>query len=994
MQRARHYTAATLAVAVLSLFFSSQSSAHRVDGAESPVVQVETPTTDESVRAVLGLGPRPFATTAVDTTFLYSEDFEGLHGWTEVDLTAQSGTYFHVDDYAGLSFGPLKHVKSLWCGLRASEALCDYATLPGYGNGWDQAFCTKLCNTYSGTVAVDYKARWDVEPGYDYIQLENSLICSDFSGWTPFTPRIDGVGAGFRHDTFAAPVTPTKIRFRVVSDGAWSDQDGFWPTNGALHVDSLCVRDASGIRITVEDFEGEANGSTTSNDWMACNTPGYGSPAFVTYASGMVQEDPCVMDISRVWAFFQNSTSNYACGGYPAQATVPYKSVRGQYLNNDIWSPPIELTGTGGKLLMRYSVYRDLPLDALIFYRARVRAMVDGCWGPWGGTSITNGGNGDWLTTTLNVTQYASLGTATHVQVGFNVSDMCISWCGAFGSGECHSHSPLFDNVSVMRLDESGPQWSIRDIDQFQDNFPQDGTLTGTVRADMANSILLTSNPAILPGDSSVVTVLDAVDGIANDGALGGKKIYAYVHVSPTGQLTKTGANLSGGSRWPFAGTQVIGGKTWTLLRLDACLLNGNPVADKFCIDLNDALFTRGDVVSFFYGAESTTGVRTYASGTSLSMHVDDVNEAAANASEFTCLPLPDYPLLYVDGMDGRGGQPYWELMNVIFPIDNRFDIRGAASSVGNRLAGRVINIANQLAETEMILWDCGDLETAIGDGTSLGKPDDYALLNQFLADLPVTGGVYLSGDDVGERLYGATGPSAIDFRTTYLPYTLSASSHITAFGISPLVIGIPAGCFHASDFVVAGSCPLFNDFDAFTPNGGTTMEMSYGGPAANNGAVIAKKTTNAQNKVVTAVMSGFSVIYIRDDEADDVTDRLQYFYDIVECLSDEYFWIPELPSDAPPVARNTLSQNYPNPFNPTTTIAFSLKERGAASLEIYDVSGRLVRTLAAEELPAGSHVKVWDGRDNAGQASASGVYFYKLAVTGFSQTKKMVLLK
>ncbi|HKW15301.1 MAG TPA: hypothetical protein VJS69_12510, partial [Candidatus Krumholzibacteria bacterium] len=55
----------------------------------------------------------------------------------------------------------------------------------------------------------------------------------------------------------------------------------------------------------------------------------------------------------------------------------------------------------------------------------------------------------------------------------------------------------------------AGPAWTVRDIDQFQDNFASDGTLTGFVRADMANDILPASSPGIQPGDSSVVVVAD-----------------------------------------------------------------------------------------------------------------------------------------------------------------------------------------------------------------------------------------------------------------------------------------------------------------------------------------------------------------------------------------------------------------------------------------------------------------------------------------------------
>jgi flagellar hook assembly protein FlgD len=97
------------------------------------------------------------------------------------------------------------------------------------------------------------------------------------------------------------------------------------------------------------------------------------------------------------------------------------------------------------------------------------------------------------------------------------------------------------------------------------------------------------------------------------------------------------------------------------------------------------------------------------------------------------------------------------------------------------------------------------------------------------------------------------------------------------------------------------------------------------------------------------------------------------------------------------PVAfANHLEDNYPNPFNPTTTIKYSIASSGHVSLKIYNAAGQLVRTLVNEEQAprAEGFAVTWDGTSNQGQPVASGVYFYKLATEGFSQTKKMALLK
>jgi len=91
---------------------------------------------------------------------------------------------------------------------------------------------------------------------------------------------------------------------------------------------------------------------------------------------------------------------------------------------------------------------------------------------------------------------------------------------------------------------------------------------------------------------------------------------------------------------------------------------------------------------------------------------------------------------------------------------------------------------------------------------------------------------------------------------------------------------------------------------------------------------------------------------------------------------------------------RNYLEQNFPNPFNPSTSIRFSLARSGHITLRIYDVSGRLIRALVDEAYPQGRHAVQWDGRNERGEGVASGVYFYRLAAPGFTETRRMVLLK
>ncbi len=88
------------------------------------------------------------------------------------------------------------------------------------------------------------------------------------------------------------------------------------------------------------------------------------------------------------------------------------------------------------------------------------------------------------------------------------------------------------------------------------------------------------------------------------------------------------------------------------------------------------------------------------------------------------------------------------------------------------------------------------------------------------------------------------------------------------------------------------------------------------------------------------------------------------------------------------------LAANYPNPFNPKTTLPFSLAAPAAVRLAIYDVTGRLQRTLVDGLLPAGEHWVNWDGRDEAGSELASGVYFSRFEAGAVSEVRKLLLLR
>lgn len=128
----------------------------------------------------------------------------------------------------------------------------------------------------------------------------------------------------------------------------------------------------------------------------------------------------------------------------------------------------------------------------------------------------------------------------------------------------------------------------------------------------------------------------------------------------------------------------------------------------------------------------------------------------------------------------------------------------------------------------------------------------------------------------------------------------------------------------------------------------------------------------------------------INDNLSSDVDLTLAHFddigwLDVITAVGDE---------ETPSLSELAVLSNYPNPFNPGTTIRYALPETQQIRVAIYDVGGRLVRTLVDGSKTAGIHDVSWEGRDQAGGPVASGIYFVRIAGETQSATRKIVLIK
>ena len=148
---------------------------------------------------------------------------------------------------------------------------------------------------------------------------------------------------------------------------------------------------------------------------------------------------------------------------------------------------------------------------------------------------------------------------------------------------------------------------------------------------------------------------------------------------------------------------------------------------------------------------------------------------------------------------------------------------------------------------------------------------------------------------------------------------------------------------------------------------------------------------TFGSQQVITTSVDGARSVYSADLDGDGDMDVLS-----ASELDDKIAWYKNLlvetgiDNKQNSLPQNfQLSQNFPNPFNPETTIRFDIKERCSVRLNVFDVQGRQVATIANGAYLPGSYEVTFDGSD-----LPSGIYFYRLQAGQFTEVRKMILLE
>jgi hypothetical protein len=970
-----------------------------------------------------------------------------MEGWFGVDRTLNTLPYFRRSSTCVIdgSF-------SLWAGVTSIEAgeLC-FTSGQGYGNSWDMTVSKSFAYGGAGNVTFSFDYAVDSEPLYDFsyalIDTSGNGSAEDLVLWT-----LDGTSSGTETITLnpgadmRSSVGPYIIKFRVASDGSYSDEDGLYATTcGHSAFDNVTV----GADVT--DFESGMNG------WaLEMPTTGVGDYSHLEDAANLTSPTtfcPCAHSDSVLVFFDEN-------GEHPLDQ------------DNFAVSPWIDLLAGGdagrpGKLLM-FDKYSDTPLANYIFEQYGARYYPYVC--PANG-QITTSPFDELVFEFFNestpvcnpvnaprVRDYSATipPGAEQVQLAFGVVSFCsTSPFGPVCTGISNT-TPWYDNIALGVYGSAvAPTVLTTTFDRFQDNFAADGSLNpaSTGRID-TNRIKNGAVPA--PGMILCDTLLARGDG-------GNTEVRLVFRVRP-GPFTSGPALALAASRWTAEpGLSGAYGGTWYSARMDTAEQNGAQLmfarqwmstfheADPGfqghdrALDPNDPnrlandilpdhIFTPGSRIDYFVAARYIPPDPRNPGGTNWAT---DPDTSGAYFREVEILPSSMAAdttwncTLYVDHHDDRGladqaaeeaglslhlgtgsgnaENERYDRYDVQTPSSNQLSFgRPASSDVGATLV--------QVLGYQTLAWHSGSLTS--GQVTA----EDVAVVRPWL-ELP---GNYPrrfwgSGEGLMQSMHSAGGAPR-----SFLNDVLGVTQNCTSIRVANCPTGTAMDTTYCLPTVAVGGayfatsplprargngCPDLLGFDLLNANPAVTGalgQLAYlkdGGSRAFASVANYNTATAEYRTVLDGVPvgrwrsnSGFYAAGCDDRTAshERTADVLTWFAAGLVCS--ETLTTSDVPEPGQPEAprhRPSLGAAFPNPTPGAARLSFvNAAPNARVRLDILDVSGRLVRTLVNGPLPAGPHELSWDGRAADGGAVADGLYFYRMTSDGFTQARKLIVLR
>lgn len=951
-------------------------------------------------------------------------------GWVGVDWTTPEGPFWHIDTYhcANLDPGTVPN-HAWWCGQYFPWD-CDDGDFGGYGNGWRQ-----YLNWYGTvpdpvevvTVRIAAVLNHDVELNYDflYLQVESAGEWQDLR-------VFNDIGVGLPVD-ISFNLTPADyvgedadqvhLRWFFESDGAWSDEDCMYPSQGAAQLDLIAVFfDQGGGEFQVGESETCEPGDPVQLD--ASVPPGVGD--FSKVWPRLRDIDPCLTNNTPQFAFIDDGivvpgTGGYLCTtwcyGPQGHIVNPEGGLAGpgegweHHLRNHIYSPVLPWPGPSyDGLELRFEVWRheDLSMDSPgigDIWLVRSTASEDPADIEFAGwmdrDSGMRYGGPAYLRYHLPVSDLLEPDRKfVQMSLGAWQWGWILGWIGTDGSP-----APYFDNVAIVAYEFGGPSIRTRELELAQDSFPAGGTIdydnlgNNSVRFDMAWNISPADHLRNDPGDSITAGIQAIRTGsVLND------LPRLYYHLNPN--LVFDPYRSSG-----------LPNQGW--VEGDSVFSSSGHFSDRFSFDLPDTgFFFPGDVIHYYLEAQDNQSgdiATTLLPGDTTGFH--DFGEFTPFPSSFIVRALPtlfsgaegDQPqILFWNDFGNFGGEEEWRfaLRNQGYLEGINYDLyytNWPSSGVGNGLGGRAS--AAQMQGYDILLYSCGDLNLytfSNGDFDS-DAGNDVSVLDSWLR----LGGknMFLTGDDLVFDLWNNGGATTQSFINDWLGVSFVNEDGQELIGgqRAPLVQYVPGNPVFSdiAEWIAYKSCPstvywIGNTFDAVEAVGTAVRLAEFTDSEGNPGAYPYSAATLYHDPTYDAntISLPYDLMFVYTPPGGgDGTPRAMRSRLLEEVLT--YFGMP--PSGQPvdvPAAAEFSVRSYPNPFNPSTKIEYTVSQAGHVRLTVLDARGREIATLVDEHQSPQAYSVTWDGRDGKGQSVASGVYFCTLKAGETEETRKMTLLK
>jgi len=894
-----------------------------------------------------------------DTLWLFYADFEDLSGdnagWLSLDISGTAGqeNKWHQDT---IHPNPGNHGVTWWCGTVTPCWV--YGQDRGYGNNWIayliRDFPLASWSAASDTVSLNFDQRFAMEHDYDYGYLDIST--DGGSTWdTPISYTNPGFAGkpGFAKDwdsdygeqaidisSYAGQ--DITVRYRFESDGQLSSQDcgqqGGCASveDGAWQIDNVEITVASGSGPVQKFFDDMEGGE---NDWETPYIDPKGQTG-IKFTRGQYGEE-----------YDFETGQDFTCedrpqGSWMYAAVSPATGVMGDDQYTWLLSPPIDISGAT-KLVGRWDMWVDLMDEANDLFDLKLASsnfkecvqLLDGLrdedQGYWYGGPFWGTWLDDW-------DAFAGNNWLSVAWELLNYQEM--------DEGGEH-RAGIFLNKQWVGVPAGSPEtsFSYGGWNGFNDWFEEQ----------LADALV----------DTAFIEIKDD-DTVASAQVI---------------------ASTDGGTTWHYYPMykQQTAGPTW------------------FCPPLAD-LYTAGNRIFYYFEATDKKGnIATYP------------GDAPDRGFEFSFLPIKGQ--LGLNGGEGiilvdkhgratpgesRYGEIYHtseyyytEMLGILGYEYDKYDVEVPS---GSRLSDGPDSSGMKYYDTQ--IWFTNEFNTH-----TLNPRDQRALklwLDQADAPTNYSRNLLLTGNDIGKEMIGSAKDTLNFYAGSLKSDWIQNSVGAVTVDSLPLVHDVePASgdtFMTKGECILRGGCPVLNYFDVIDPAPGT---VGSGGQVA---LVYEKQDESTLNAGVAytdpllndyqIVNLGFGIEFMMDSllPSGYYLTGVEYRVDLMDRIMKYFEKSTTGGTDVPSgTFKNALTHAYPNPFNPQTTIAYSVKDAGPASITIYNVAGKVVKTYQLGDLPEGTNGQVtWYGRNDSGEKCASGVYFYRIDAKDFSSTKKMVMLK